>query len=145
MSEKQALVELQKIGKLLKKQIEPIRKKAKKVKLGDLLKPENLKDRINNFIDKLTLDDALKLSIFLVLTMLIYPFVWNLKPRNFWENVMKNAKFLQWIGWIAILPFKKEDPEFDIGCLSVSLITAYLFIYQGGNILEIAKLIIKVL
>ena len=138
----QELVELRKIAKILKKQIEPTIKKAKKVKLKDLLKPENLKERINNFIDTLTLADGLQFVSFVLLAGLIYPFIWNLKPRGFWENVMKNARFLQIIGWIAIVPFKKEEPEFDPGCFAVSLITAYIFIYQGGNIIEIAGLIL---
>jgi len=139
----QELVELKKIAKLLKKQIEPTikeaRKRAKKIKLKDLLKPENINERINNFMDKLTLDDGLRFISFIFLVGLIYPFVWNLKPRGFWEGVMKNARFLQIIGWIAIVPFQKEDPEFDMGCFGVSVITAYIFIYQGGNIKEIAK------
>lgn len=142
----QELVELQKIAKLLKKQIEPAikeaKKRAKKIKLKDIFKGQNLNDRINAFIDKLTLDDALKFSAFGLLVALIYPFVWNLKPKGFWENVMKNARFLQWIGWIGISPFKKEDPEFDFGCFAVSVITSYIFIYQGGNIADIARLII---
>jgi len=143
---KQELVELKKIATLLKKQIEPTLakvKRVKKIKLKDLLKPENINDRINNFLDKLTVDDAIKGSAFLLLATLIYPFVWNLKPRDFWANVMKNARFLQWIGYIGITPFKKEDPEFDFGCLAVSIVTSYIFIYQGGNIADIARLIIK--
>ena len=59
---KQELVELQKIVKILKKQREPIkeaRKRAKKIKLKDLLKPENLTERINNFLDKMTADDLM--------------------------------------------------------------------------------------
>jgi len=78
----QELVELQKIAKLLKKQIEPTLakvKRAKKIKLKDLLKPENINERINNFLDKLTVDDAIKGSAFLLLATLIYPFVYNLK------------------------------------------------------------------
>jgi len=143
---KQELVELQKIVKLLKKQIEPTLakvKRAKKIKLKDLLKPENINERLNNFLDKLTVDDAIKGSVFLLLATLIYPFVYNLKPKDFWANVMKGATFLQWIGYIGITPFKKEDPEFDFGCLAVSIVTSYIFIYQGGNIADIARLIIK--
>ena len=143
---KQELVELKKIVNLLKKQIEPTLikvKKAKKIKLKDLLKPENINERLNNFLDKLTVDDAIKGSAFLLLATLIYPFVYNLKPKGFWEKVMKGARFLQWIGYIGITPFKKEDPEFDFGCLAVSIVTAYIFIYQGGNIADIARLIIK--
>jgi len=142
----QELVELQKIVKLLKKQIEPTLakvKRAKKIKLKDLLKPENINERLNNFLDKLTVDDAIKGSAFLLLATLIYPFVWNLKPKDFWANVMTNATFLQWIGYIGILPWKKEDTEFDFGCLAVSIVTSYIFIYQGGNIADIARLIIK--
>ena len=143
----QELVELQKIGKLLKKQIEPTikaaRKRAKKIKLKDIFKGQNLNDRINAFIDKLTLDDALKFGAFSLLVALIYPFVYNLKPRKFWEKVMKNARFLQWIGWIGITPFKPEEElEFDFGCFSVSVITGYIFVYQGGNISDIARMIL---
>jgi len=144
---KQELVLLQKIEKLLRKQIEPTVakvKKAKKIKLKDLLKPENINERLNNFLDKLTVDDAIKGSAFLLLATLIYPFVYNLKPRDFWEKVMKGARFLQWIGYIGITPFKpKEELKFDMGCFSVSIVTAYIFIYQGGNISDIAKLILK--
>ena len=143
---KQELIVLQKIEKLLKKQLEPTLakvKKAKKIKLKDLMKPENIVDRINNFIDKLTVDDAIKGSAFLLLASLIYPFVWNLKPKDFWEGVMQNARFLQIIGWISLTPFKKDELEFDFGCFAVSIVTAYIFIYQGGNIVEIAKLILK--
>jgi len=71
----QELIELKKIANLLKKQIEPriekARKKAKKIKLKDLLKPGNINERINNFIDKLSLDDALKFSVFMLLASLI--------------------------------------------------------------------------
>lgn len=142
----QELVELQKIVKLLKKQIEPTLakvKRASKIKLKDLFKPENINERLNNFLDKLTVDDAIKGSAFLLLATLIYPFVYNLKPKGFWENVMKGARFLQWIGYIGITPFKDEDLEFDFGCLAVSIVTSYIFIYQGGNIGDIARLIIK--
>ena len=130
----------------MKKQIEPTLakvKRAKKIKLKDLLKPENINERLNNFLDKLTVDDAIKGSAFLLLAALIYPFVYNLKPKDFWANVMKNARFLQWIGYIGITPFKKEDPKFDFGCFAVSVVTSYIFIYQGGNIADIARLIIK--
>jgi len=142
----QELVELQKIAKILKKQIEPTikaaRKRAKKIKLKDIFKGQNLNDRINAFIDKLTLDDALKFTAFGFLVTLIYPFIWNLETRGFWKKVMMNARFLQWIGWISIIPFKKEDPDFDLGCFAVSVVTSYIFIYQGGNIADIARLIL---
>jgi len=143
---KQELVVLQKIEKLLRKQMEPTIakvKRAKKIKLKDLFKPENINERLNSFLDKLTVDDAIKGSAFLLLAALIYPFVYNLKPKDFWANVMKGARFLQWIGYIGIIPFKKEDPEFDFGCFAVSIVTSYIFIYQGGNIADIARLIIK--
>jgi len=142
----QELIELQKIKKIIESQFKPkivaARKKAKKIKLKDLLKPENINDRINNFLDKLTLDDAIKGSSFLLLAALIYPFVWNLKPRGFWENVMKNARFLQWIGYIGITPWKKKEVEFDFGCMCVSIVTSYIFIYQSGNIGDIARMIL---
>jgi len=50
------------------------------------------------------------------------------------------------IGWLAIAPLvfviSKEDVEFDFGCFAVSMLAAYIFIYQGGTIKDIATGII---
>lgn len=149
MSERQLLVEAQKIKKILQPvttKIKKTRGRAKKLKLKDLLKGENLKERINNFIDKLTVDDLLKLGAFVLLATLIYPYVYQLKPKGFWDLVLKSSMFLG-VKWILDLFFieKPQPVEFDMGCMAVSIITAYLFIYQGGTIIDIAKSIIAVL
>lgn len=145
----QELVELQKIKKILKpveEKIKKTRKRAKKFKLKDLLHGDNVKERLNNFIDKLTLDDLLKLTAFGSLAILIYPFIYALKPKGFWDAVLKSAMFLG-VKWILDLIFieKPQETEFDMGCMLVSIITAYLFIYQGGTIREIATGILAVL
>lgn len=149
MSEKQLLIEARKIKKILEpaaKKIKRTRGKAKKIKLKDLLHGDNLKERINNFIDKLTVDDLLKLAAFGLLAALIYPYIYQLKPKGFWDMVLKSSMFLG-VKWVLDLFFVEQQQEvkFDMGCMAVSIITAYLFIYQGGTILDIAKGIIAVL
>jgi len=138
-------VELQKIKKLLKKQIEPAIKKAKKIKLKDLLKAENLTERINNFIDRLSVADAIQFLAFTTAIWLVYPIVYRLKPRGWWEDLTPYVTPFNILGFFILTPIvqAKDKPKFDGNVLAITIMTTYLFIYHGGTIVDIAKGIIS--
>jgi len=156
MSEKQTLVELQKIRKLLKKQIDPIRKKARKIKLKDLLKPENLAERINNFLDKLTADDLMSGVAIVSVAML-------LKTGIDWsEDALNNIQiFPGGLVWRPDLPPVEErvdiislfslDAE-DWKKWVISLGLAYIIVEHfdslvtaGANIISIGRILLGTL
>ena len=140
---KQALVELTKIRKALTKEAKAFKKKAKKIKLTDILNAENINERINAFIDKLTLEDLLKSTAFISAVIIIYPIAYKLKPRKWWRELVK----LSIVGWIEAL-FMATAPteiEFNGNCLLVSIIVAYAVIYQGAELMATARLIVSAL
>lgn len=144
MVQKQELVELTKIRKALEKDVKRIRKKAKKIKLSDLLTAESINERVKAFMDKLTLDDAIKGSVFLASVYLIYPFIYKLRPRDFWKNFALKGDLLKSLGWLFTAPIIQKDiqTDFELDIFALSIIVAYLAVYQGENIFTMAKTVV---
>ena len=105
----QELVELQKIRKSIEKQVCVVRKKAKKIKIKDLMSAENINERLNAFMDKLTLDDLLQLSAILSVAILLKMSIkYTYKLKDY-------AKILNWLALPDFFMFTKwartEQPE----------------------------------
>lgn len=135
------LVELQKIKKLLQKQVKPIIKKAKKTKWKDFLKAENLTERVNNFIDRISVADGIQFLAFITGIFLVYPIVYKLKPRGWWADLSPYISPFNILGFLILTPIvqAKDPPKFDGNVLAISIMTTYVFIYHGGTIVDIAK------
>jgi len=137
----QELVELQKIKKLLKKQIDPVIKRAKKTKWKDLFKAENLTERINNFVDRISVADGIQFLAFITGIFLVYPIVYKLKPKGWWAKLSPYVTPFNLLGFLFLTPIvQAKDPiKFDGNVLAISIMTTYVFIYHGGTVIDIAK------
>ena len=145
----QELVELQKIKKLLEP-IKAVRRKAKKIKLNDLWKAENLTERINNFLDKLTADDLMSGTAIIAVAMM-------LKTGIDWsEEALNNlAIFPGGLVWRPDLPpvpervkvislFSLDADEWKKWIISIGL--AYIIVEHfdalvtaGSNIISVGR------
>jgi len=156
--EVQILNELRKLNKaILIPSIEGIKKtkkRAKKIKLKDLFKADNLNIRINNWLDNLTLDDAINLSAFLMGIYFIYQIVWKMKPKSWWgERLLKKEPIwspYHWTTRIFIMLGEQATGEgevmgLDLNCLAISILTAYAVIYRGETIVDYSKKLVQAL
>lgn len=145
-TEKQALVELKKIRKALTKETKALRKKAKKIKLSELLEPENINERINAFIDKLTLEDLLATSAFTSGIIIAYPIIYRLKTPEWWVEAARFLPFpfkplIEGLGDIFGTP-EYQGLKLDLSCLAVTILVVYMVIYKGANLMTLARLLV---
>jgi len=138
------LVELKKI----RKAVEGVREKAKKIKFKDLLDPKNINERINAFLDKLTLDDAIKLTAFISAIYLIYPVIYRLRTPEFWKSIPPLFPWF-WPGFgYGPTPEDVETAlkeKFEVGALAVTMIVAYGVIWKDKEIVAYGNMILSAL
>jgi len=144
--EKQALVELTRIRKALTKEAKAFRKKAKKIKVTDLLTSENLNERINAFMDKLTLEDLLAMSAFTSGIIIAYPIIYRLKTPEWWVEAARFLPFpfkplIEGLGDIFGTP-EYQGLKFDGSCLAVTIMVVYMVIYKGADMLTFARVLV---
>lgn len=145
-AEKQALIELTRIRKALVKGTKAIKKKGKKIKLSELLEPENINERINAFIDKLTLEDLLAVGAITSGIVIAYPIIYRLKTPEWWVEAARFLPFpfkplIEGLGDIFGTP-EYQGLKLDLSCLAVTILVVYMVIYKGANMLTFANLLV---